>query len=102
MSKIIIEYFDTEALTVEEIVKNAKRVHGSTSTIKVLPDSMLPHDLIQFALWQMTAAEQTGIFFNEGALYPQKLKELRASIIYKLEELLDDVLLENEEKITKE
>lgn len=102
MSKIIIEYHNSDALTVEELIKNAKRTHGTAASVKVLPDSMLPHDLIQFALWQITAAEQTAIFFNEGALYPKKLKELRANTLYKLEELLDDVLLENEGKITKE
>ena len=100
--KTIITYHDPNALTIEEIVKNAKRLHGKTAEVQVLPESSLPHDLIQFALWQMSAAEQTSLFFSEGALYAKKLKELRASILYKLEELLDDVLLENEEKITKE
>lgn len=102
MSKIILEYHDNDALTVEEIIKNCKRLHGNMASVKVLPESMLPHDLIQFALWQMTAAEQTALFFNEGALYSKKLKDLRAAILYKLEELLDDTLLINEEKITKE
>ena len=100
--KVVIEYHDSDALTIEEIVKNNKRIHGNTANIKVLPDSYLPHDLIQFALYQMTAAEQVALFFNEDALYPKKLKEFRASILYKLEEILDDVLLENEEKILKE
>jgi hypothetical protein len=100
--KVKLEYTDTDALTVEEIIKNNKRIHGNTCSIKVLPESMLPHDLIQFALWQMTGAEQTALFFNEKELYQKKLTELRASILYKLEELLDDVLLENEDRITKE
>lgn len=100
--KVLIEYHDNDALTIEEIVKNNKRTHGNSAVTKVLPESTLPHDLIQFALWQMTAAEQTALFFNEGALYSKKLKELRASILYKMEEILDDVLLENEEKITRE
>lgn len=63
---------------------------------------MLPHDLIQFALWQMSAASQTSLFFNEKELYPKKLRELRAEILYKLEELLDDTLMENEGKLTRE
>lgn len=102
MSRVLVEYHDSDALTVEEIIKNAKRAHSSTATVKVMPESMLPHDLIMFALWQMSAAEQTAIFFNEKELYPKKLKELRASTLYKLEELLDDVLIENEKKLTGE
>ena len=74
--KVIVEYHDSDALTVEEIVKNAKRAHSSTAVVKVMPESMLPHDLIQFAFWQMLSAEQTALFFNEGALYSKKLKEL--------------------------
>lgn len=100
--RITVEYFDAEALTVEEVVKNAKRAHGPSAIVKVVPESMLPHDLIQFAFWQMTGAEQTSLFFSEGALYPKKLKELRATILYKVEELLDDVLIENEKKLTGE
>lgn len=100
--KVIVEYHDNEALTVEEIVKNAKRTHSSTAIVKVMPESMLPHDLIMHALWQMSAVEQTALFFNEGVLYPKKLKELRATILYKVEELLDDVLIENEKKLTGE
>lgn len=100
--KVLVEYHDNNTLTIEEIIKNNKRLHGVEANVKVLPESMLPHDLIQFALWQMTAREQTTLFFDEDALYPKKLKEFRASVLYKLEELLDDVLLENEEKITKE
>jgi len=100
--KVVIEYHETNALTIEEVVKNARRVYGKTAEVRVLPESNLPHDLIQFALWQMTANEQTCLFFNEAELYAKKLKELRAYTLYKLEELLDDTLLENEEKITKE
>lgn len=100
--KVIVEYHDSDALTVEEIVKNAKRAHSGTATVKVMPESTLPHDLIAFSLWQMSSAEQTALFFNEGVLYPKKLKELRASIMYKLEEILDDVLIENEKKLTGE
>ena len=52
MPKIEISYHDNDALTVEEIVKNNKRIYGSSATVKVFPESNLPHDLIQFALWQ--------------------------------------------------
>lgn len=100
--KINIEYHDPSALTIEEIVKNAKRTYGPTCNVKVSPESYLPHDLIAHALWQMTGAEQTAIFFNEGVLYPKKLKELRASVLYKMEEILDDVLIENEKRLTGE
>jgi len=101
MSKVIIEYNDSDALTAEEIVKNGKRIYGAQASIKVLPKSMLPHDLIAHALWQITAAQQTALFFNEKELYPKKLKELRAEVLYTLSELLDDVLITNEERLTK-
>lgn len=102
MAKIRVTYHDNDALTVEEIVKNNKNIHGKTCEIEVFPESMLPHDLISFALWQMTAATQTAYFFNEKELYPKHIKEMRADIMYKLEEILDDVILENEERLTKD
>lgn len=97
--KVQIEFHDSTAFTADEIVKHAKRVHGANASVKVSPDSSTPHDLILFALQQIITTTQLGYYYNEGALYPQKLKELRASTLYKLEELLNEVIMENESKV---
>lgn len=96
--KVNIEFYDNTAFTADEIVKQAKRLHGANASVKVSPDSTTPHDLILFALQQMITSTQLGYYYNEGALYPQKIKELRASTLYKLEELLNEVIMENESK----
>lgn len=97
--KVNIEFHDNTAFTADEIVKQAKRVHGANANVKVSPDSTTPHDLILFALQQMITTTQIGYYYNEGSLYPQKLKELRASTMYKLEELLNEVIMDNETKV---
>jgi hypothetical protein len=97
--KVQIEYFDNETLVSDEVVKNLKRIHGNNAVIKVGPDSSTPHDMISFALQQMTASTQLGYFYNDGALYQKKLKELRAETLFKVEELLNEVLMDTETNI---
>lgn len=97
--KVQIEFHDTTAFTADEIVKQAKRLHGANASVKVFADSTTPHDLILFALQQMITTTQIGYYYNEGAMYPQKLKELRAATLYKLEELLNEVIMDNESKV---
>lgn len=97
--KIQIEFYDNTTFTADEVVKQMKKLHGNNAIVKVAPDSSMPHDLILFALQQMITTTQLGLLFNEGSLYPQKLKELRASTMYKLEELLNEVIMDNETKV---
>ena len=85
--------------SVEEIVKNAKNAHGQAVKVTVAPESMLPHDLIYHALFQMVANKQLGYLFNDKEHYQAKIKELREEQVYKFKEILDDVIMGIEEKV---
>ena len=97
--KVTVEYFDDTTLISDEVVKDLKRKHGNNAVIRVGPDSNTPHDMISFALQQMTASAQLGFFYDDGALYATKLKQLRAETLFKVEELLNEVLMDTETSI---
>jgi hypothetical protein len=97
--KVNIEYHDTEAYTVEEIVKNAQTNYGKSVSVVVSPDSPAPHDLIHFALQQIITHSQLSLLFDKKFSYEKDIKFLRAETLLKLEELLDNVIIENESKV---
>jgi hypothetical protein len=74
-------------------------MHGDKAVVRVHPDSTTPHDLILFALEQMITTTQLESYFNDGALYQKNLAILRANTLHKLEELLNEVIMNNESKV---
>lgn len=96
-----IEYQDISSFNMEEVIAQAKRNYGKTARVEVRPDSMLPHDMLYFALQQMTVHEQLSLFFSSGATYKNDLLKLKAEILYKVEEILNDVLIDTEEKVSE-
>ena len=48
MSRVTITYIDTEALTVEEIVKRATDNYGNFAKIDIAPESNMAYDHIYF------------------------------------------------------
>lgn len=94
--KVVIKYQDPDSFNIEEVVAQAKKLHGKGTEIEVYPDSNLPHDMLYFALQQMTTQKQLSLLYDEGAQYHQKLNLLRAEILYKVTELLDEVIMDTE------
>jgi hypothetical protein len=43
--------------------------------------------------------EQLGLIYNSGDSYQQDLKRLRSDILYKLEEIVDQVIIDTESKV---
>ena len=97
--KVIVTYFDEDALTKEEAVKLAKLKTGTNSNVEVTADSFAPHDLILFALQQMITAEQADLIFSGGLNYNSTIRVLRGETIAKLTEMLDTVIIENEARL---
>lgn len=97
--KVTIEYIDNDAFTVEEIVKQATDNYGKLSSIKVLPDSTNAHDLIYFGIQQIITHEQLGLLFDDKFTYPDKIAALRRETLYKLQEIVNQVIIDNEAKV---
>lgn len=99
--QITIKYSDTESLTKEEVVRQAVHNYGRHTTVEVMPDSTNAHDLIYFGIQQIITHEQLSLLFEKNSNYNASIKTLRSNILYKLTELLDTVILDNEDKVCK-
>jgi hypothetical protein len=98
--QVTIKYTDHKALTIEEVVANAVQNYGKQTVVEILPESTKAHDLIYFGLQQLVTHEQLSIFYERGSNYQHGLKRLRAEVLYKLQEILDQVIIDNEARVS--
>ena len=97
--KVLITYNDNESFTKEEVVRAAVHNYGRAVDVQVMPESGNAHDLIYFGLQQMITHEQLSLIYDKGASYQKDLRKLRAETLYKLEEILDSVIVDNEARV---
>ena len=97
--EVTIKYNDDTSLTVEEVVKHATVNYGKNARVEVLPDSAKPHDLIYFAIQCIITNNQISLLYDDKLGYNKSIKTLRAETLSKLEELLDQVIVDNETRI---
>lgn len=97
--KVTITYHDTESFTVEEVVKQAIHNYGRQAQVEVMPESTMAYDHIYFGLQQLVTHEQLSILFDRGTSYQTDIKKLRDRIIYKVTEIIDQVIVDNESKV---
>lgn len=98
--KVTITYHDNDSLTVEEVVKQAVHNYGRNAQIDVMPDSTMAYDHIHFGLQQLINHEQFSILFDRKMSdYQKDLKKLRAGVLYKVTEIIDQIIVENEAKV---
>ena len=97
--KVKIEYHDTESFVAEEVVKLAQHNYGKNVQVEISPDSFAPHDQIYFALQQIITHRQLSIMYDNKDTYQKELKQLRAEVLYKITEILDSVIIDNESKV---
>lgn len=100
--KVEISYFDSDSFLLEEVVRQAKDNYGAQASVKVLPESDTPIDYLYFALQRLITGEHLSLLYDSGPTYQQDLKKLRAEIMYKVGEVLDDVIINNEHRLTQE
>ena len=100
--KVEITYHDNESLTVEEVVRQAIHNYGKQAVVKVMPESTIAYDYIYFGLQQLVTHEQLSIYFDKGSNYQSEITKLRANILYKITEILDQVIIDNEDRVGRE
>jgi len=98
--KVTITYHDTESFTVEEVVKQAIHNYGKQAVVEVMPESTMAYDHIYFGLQQLLTHEQLSILFDKGSDYQSELKKLRDRVVYKITEIIDQVLVDNESRVS--
>jgi hypothetical protein len=83
----------------EEVVKQAVHNYGRAAQIEVMPDSTLAYDHIYFGLQQLISHEQLSMLFDRDSSYQQDIKKLREQVRYKVTEIIDQVIIDNESKV---
>lgn len=97
--KVTISYHDSTSLTVEEIIKQARHAYGKQATVEVMPDSTLAYDLIYHGIAKLTVHDQVGLIHDDFGSYQTELQKLRNQILVKLTEILDQVVVDTEQKV---
>jgi hypothetical protein len=98
--RVTVTFEDDQSLTVAEIKANLKAVYGNNAKIKITPSTNSPTSHIHFGITELLTEDQALIFYDQPEQYEQKLKTLRYSIVKKLLYILNDVIMENEEKFS--
>jgi hypothetical protein len=97
--KVTITYHDNDSFTVEEVVKQAVHNYGKFASIEIMPDSTMAYDHIYFGLQQLVTHEQLSLLFDKDTAYQQDIKKLREQVLYKVTEIIDQVIIDNESKV---
>lgn len=97
--EVQITYQDSESFTVEEVVRQAVQNYGKMVKVRVMPESTMAYDHIYFGLQQLLTHEQLSILFDKGSTYQSELKKLRERVLYKVTEIVDQVIIDNESKV---
>lgn len=100
--QVTITYHDNDSLLIEEVVRQAKNNYGERTNISIAPESDTPIDHLYFALQRLITGEQLTLLFDSGATYQKDLEKLRAETLYKVGEVLNEVLMDNEHRIHQE
>jgi hypothetical protein len=97
---VTITFDDDESLTSQEIKDNLAAIYGVNADIEVSPGSTSAIAYIQYGISEILTPDQAHIFFDEPILYDKKLKVLRKALEKQLLYILNDVIMENEDKFS--
>ena len=97
--KVTITYHDNDSFTVEEVVKHAIHNYGRAAQVEIMPESTMAYDHIYFGLQQLITHEQLSLLYDRDAAYQSDLKKLREQVLYKVTEIIDRVIIDNESKV---
>ena len=67
--------------------------------IEIMPESTMAYDHIYFGLQQLITHEQLSLLYDKDTAYQQDIKKLRESVLYKITEIIDQVIIDNESKV---
>lgn len=98
--KVTLTYHDNESLTIEEVVRQATHNYGKDCKVEVMPESTIAYDLIYFGLQQLVTHEQLSLFYDSSVDYQSEVKKLRSDIVYKILEIIDQVIIDNETRVS--
>ena len=98
--KVQLTFYDNESLSVEEVVRQATTNYGKSVKVDVSPESSMAYDHIYFGLQQLLTHEQLSAFFSKDGDYSAQVQKLRQSVLAKIQEIADQVIIDNEARVT--
>jgi hypothetical protein len=98
--KITLTYHDDTSFTKEEVVMQSVHNYGKNVEVSIMPDSTKAHDLIYFGIQSIITHDQLGLLFNDKLGYQKSIQRLRNDLLGKLEEILSQVIIDNESKVS--
>lgn len=99
MSLVKLVFHDNESLTLEEIVATATNNYGRQVRVEITPESNLPYDYIYFGLQQLLTHQQISLLYDREKMYNTEIRKLRENVLFKITEILDQVIIDNESKV---
>ena len=100
MMKVNIQYFDETSLTVEEVVSHAVKEFGPRAKVDIGPATNIAYDHIYFGLMQLITHRQVSAFYDTSVPYQKAIGTIRKETLEKLVEILDQVIIDNEAKVS--
>lgn len=97
--KVTITYHDNDSFTVEEIVRQATLAYGKAASVDIQPESPSAYDNIYFGIQRLVTHEQLSLIYDRGANYQSDIKKLRDQTLYKLADIVDQVIVDNESRV---
>ena len=97
--EVTIKYSDSDSLTIEEVVRQATHNYGKNIEVSVMPDSTKAHDMIYFGLQQIITHQQLSMLYDDKHGYQASIQKLRNETLFKIQEILDQVIIDNEAKV---
>lgn len=98
--RVKIEFIDNESLTVEEVVAQAQHNYGRLVKVETAPITSIAYDHIYHGLQQLITHQQVSLIHDKSGNYQTDLKRLRSDVLYKVEEIIDQVIVDNEDKVS--
>lgn len=98
--KVNIQYYDESSLTVEEIVARASKEFGPRAKVDIGPATSIAYDHIYFGIMQLVTHKQVSAFYDKGVPYAKTVGDIRKDTLEKLAEILDQVIIDNEIKVS--
>jgi hypothetical protein len=83
----------------DEVIRQAKHNYGSGVTVEILPESTTTGDILYFALQQMIVHKQLSLLYDAKSAYQQDIQKLRQEVLFKIQEVLDEVIMDNEARV---
>ena len=98
--KINIQYIDNNSFSSDEIIKNTKDLLGKDVKIDITSDNNSPESNIYFGIQNLVTNEQLCLFYDMGEfVYNDEISNIKNNTLKKLEQILDKVIKDNEQKI---